>query len=97
MCEQTPQLPDPSVCEDLGFLKALHFRKPRTQCAGRCQWEARLQQVISGVSCCRTKAERVRKPRCCRGPQGLLPRYLESQAEGQEQLFKLTDNIQDEL
>ncbi|XP_041275721.1 vacuolar protein sorting-associated protein 13D isoform X1 [Onychostruthus taczanowskii] len=45
----------------------------------------------------RTKAERVRKPRCCRGPQGLLPRYLESQAEGQEQLFKLTDNIQDEF
>ncbi|XP_039242295.1 vacuolar protein sorting-associated protein 13D [Pipra filicauda] len=45
----------------------------------------------------RTQAERVRKPRCCRGPQGLLPRYLESQAEGQEQLFKLTDNIQDEF
>ncbi|KAM4646860.1 intermembrane lipid transfer protein VPS13D isoform 5-T7 [Amazona ochrocephala] len=45
----------------------------------------------------RTRAERVRKPRCCRGPQGLLPRYSESQAEGQEQLFKLTDNIQDEL
>ncbi|XP_008941774.1 PREDICTED: vacuolar protein sorting-associated protein 13D-like, partial [Merops nubicus] len=45
----------------------------------------------------RTQAERVRKPRCCRGPQGLLPRYVESQAEGQEQLFKLTDNIQDEF
>ncbi|XP_042687544.1 vacuolar protein sorting-associated protein 13D isoform X3 [Centrocercus urophasianus] len=45
----------------------------------------------------RTQAERVRKPRCCRGPQGLLPRYSESEAEGQEQLFKLTDNIQDEL
>ncbi|XP_010011719.1 PREDICTED: vacuolar protein sorting-associated protein 13D-like, partial [Nestor notabilis] len=45
----------------------------------------------------RTRAERVRKPRCCRGPQGLLPRYSESQAEGQEQLFKLTDNIQDEF
>uniref|UniRef100_A0A8C0IWM2 Intermembrane lipid transfer protein VPS13-like C-terminal domain-containing protein n=1 Tax=Chelonoidis abingdonii TaxID=106734 RepID=A0A8C0IWM2_CHEAB len=45
----------------------------------------------------RTQAERVRKPRCCRGPQGLLPRYSESQAEGQEQLFKLTDNIQDEF
>uniref|UniRef100_A0A8C2SZ41 Vacuolar protein sorting 13 homolog D n=1 Tax=Coturnix japonica TaxID=93934 RepID=A0A8C2SZ41_COTJA len=25
----------------------------------------------------RTQAERVRKPRCCRGPQGLLPRYSE--------------------
>uniref|UniRef100_A0A8C3LM71 Vacuolar protein sorting 13 homolog D n=1 Tax=Chrysolophus pictus TaxID=9089 RepID=A0A8C3LM71_CHRPC len=44
-----------------------------------------------------TQAERVRKPRCCRGPQGLLPRYSESEAEGQEQLFKLTDNIQDEF
>lgn len=45
----------------------------------------------------RTQAQRVRKPRCCTGPQGLLPRYSESQAEGQEQLFKLTDSIQDEL
>ncbi|XP_006145355.1 vacuolar protein sorting-associated protein 13D isoform X2 [Tupaia chinensis] len=45
----------------------------------------------------RTQAQRVRKPRCCTGPQGLLPRYNESQAEGQEQLFKLTDNIQDEF
>ncbi|XP_006866437.1 PREDICTED: vacuolar protein sorting-associated protein 13D isoform X2 [Chrysochloris asiatica] len=45
----------------------------------------------------RTQAQRVRKPRCCTGPQGLLPRYSESQAEGQEQLFKLTDNSQDEF
>ncbi|XP_034358412.1 LOW QUALITY PROTEIN: intermembrane lipid transfer protein VPS13D [Arvicanthis niloticus] len=45
----------------------------------------------------RTQAQRVRKPRCCTGPQGLLPRYSESQAEGQELLFKLTDNIQDEF
>ncbi|KAK9392132.1 vacuolar protein sorting-associated protein 13D [Crotalus adamanteus] len=45
----------------------------------------------------RTQAERIRRPRCCRGPQGLLPRYSESQAEGQEILFKLTDNIQDEF
>uniref|UniRef100_A0A8C9DM70 Vacuolar protein sorting 13 homolog D n=1 Tax=Prolemur simus TaxID=1328070 RepID=A0A8C9DM70_PROSS len=45
----------------------------------------------------RTQAQRVRKPRCCTGPQGLLPRYSASQAEGQEQLFKLTDNIQDEF
>ncbi|EQB79032.1 hypothetical protein CB1_001783013 [Camelus ferus] len=44
-----------------------------------------------------TQAQRVRKPRCCAGPQGLLPRYSESQAEGQEQLFKLTDDIQDEF
>ena len=39
----------------------------------------------------------MRKPRCCRGPQGLLPRYSAREAEGQEQLFKLTDNIQDEF
>uniref|UniRef100_A0A286Y024 Vacuolar protein sorting 13 homolog D n=1 Tax=Cavia porcellus TaxID=10141 RepID=A0A286Y024_CAVPO len=45
----------------------------------------------------RTQAQRVRKPRCCTGPQGLLPRYSASQAEGQEQLFRLTDNIQDEF
>ncbi|XP_066231199.1 intermembrane lipid transfer protein VPS13D isoform X2 [Saccopteryx leptura] len=45
----------------------------------------------------RTQAQRVRKPRVCTGPQGLLPRYSGSQAEGQEQLFKLTDNIQDEF
>ncbi|XP_058575022.1 intermembrane lipid transfer protein VPS13D isoform X8 [Neofelis nebulosa] len=45
----------------------------------------------------RTQAQRVRKPRCCTGPQGLLPRYSERQAEGQEQLFKLTDNVQDEF
>nr|KAF6509025.1 vacuolar protein sorting 13-like protein D [Rousettus aegyptiacus] len=44
----------------------------------------------------RTQAQRARKPRVCSGPQGLLPRYSESQADGQEQLFKLTDNAQDE-
>ncbi|XP_039698117.1 intermembrane lipid transfer protein VPS13D isoform X2 [Pteropus medius] len=44
----------------------------------------------------RTQAQRARKPRVCTGPQGLLPRYSESQADGQEQLFKLTDNAQDE-
>ncbi|KAG8142168.1 hypothetical protein E2320_006124 [Naja naja] len=31
------------------------------------------------------------------GPQGLLPRYSGSQAEGQEILLKLTDNLQDEF
>ncbi|XP_044308193.1 vacuolar protein sorting-associated protein 13D isoform X3 [Varanus komodoensis] len=41
--------------------------------------------------------ERVRRPRCCAGPQGLLPRYSETQAEGQELMFKLTDSIQDEF
>ncbi|XP_028308916.1 vacuolar protein sorting-associated protein 13D isoform X3 [Gouania willdenowi] len=40
---------------------------------------------------------RVRKPRCCKGPQGLLPRYSAMQADGQEQLFRLTDNILSEF
>nr|XP_033942121.1 vacuolar protein sorting-associated protein 13D [Pseudochaenichthys georgianus] len=41
--------------------------------------------------------QRVRKPRCCKGPQGLLPRHSATQAEGQEQLFRLTDNIHSEF
>ncbi|XP_017292232.1 vacuolar protein sorting-associated protein 13D isoform X2 [Kryptolebias marmoratus] len=41
--------------------------------------------------------QRVRKPRCCKGPQGLLPRYSAAQADGQEQLFRLTDNIHSEF
>ncbi|KAG8568756.1 hypothetical protein GDO81_014135 [Engystomops pustulosus] len=41
--------------------------------------------------------QRERRPRCCTSPQGLLPRYSETQAEGQEQLFRLTDSIQDEF
>ncbi|XP_071432103.1 intermembrane lipid transfer protein VPS13D isoform X4 [Pithys albifrons albifrons] len=45
----------------------------------------------------RTQAERARRPRCCRGPQGLLPRYRDSHAEGQELLFRLTDDIQHEF
>ncbi|XP_073441688.1 intermembrane lipid transfer protein VPS13D isoform X3 [Dendrobates tinctorius] len=45
----------------------------------------------------RMQVQRVRRPRCCTSPQGLLPRYSETQAEGQEQLFRLTDNIQDEF
>ncbi|CAN9515953.1 unnamed protein product [Ophioblennius macclurei] len=40
---------------------------------------------------------RVRKPRCCKGPQGLLPRFSPAQADGQEQLFRLTDNIHSEF
>ncbi|XP_053546399.1 intermembrane lipid transfer protein VPS13D isoform X2 [Bombina bombina] len=44
----------------------------------------------------RMQVQRVRRPRCCTSPQGLLPRYSDTQAEGQEQLFRLTDNIQDE-
>ncbi|CAN2388149.1 Vacuolar protein sorting 13 homolog D (S. cerevisiae) [Pristimantis euphronides] len=45
----------------------------------------------------RMQVQRVRRPRCCTSPQGLLPRYSETEAEGQEQLFRLTDNIQDEF
>ncbi|KAM4703144.1 intermembrane lipid transfer protein VPS13D [Rhinophrynus dorsalis] len=45
----------------------------------------------------RMQVQRVRRPRCCTSPQGLLPRYSEIQAEGQEQLFRLTDSIQDEF
>ncbi|XP_068096572.1 intermembrane lipid transfer protein VPS13D isoform X2 [Hyperolius riggenbachi] len=45
----------------------------------------------------RMQTQRVRRPRCCTSPQGLLPRYSDIQAEGQEQLFRLTDNIQDEF
>ncbi|XP_044138116.1 LOW QUALITY PROTEIN: vacuolar protein sorting-associated protein 13D [Bufo gargarizans] len=45
----------------------------------------------------RMQVQRVRRPRCCTSPQGLLPRYSETQAEGQEQLFRLTDSIQDEF
>ncbi|XP_059807841.1 intermembrane lipid transfer protein VPS13D [Hypanus sabinus] len=41
--------------------------------------------------------QRIRKPRCCIGPHGLLPHYSEKQAEGQEQLFRVTDNIQAEF
>lgn len=45
----------------------------------------------------RLSVQRVRKPRCCKGPQGLLPRHSATQADGQEQLFHLTDNIHSEL
>ncbi|KAM8927222.1 intermembrane lipid transfer protein VPS13D [Pelodytes ibericus] len=45
----------------------------------------------------RMQFQRVRRPRCCTSPQGLLPRYSDTQAAGQEQLFRLTDNIQDEF
>ncbi|XP_053307347.1 intermembrane lipid transfer protein VPS13D [Spea bombifrons] len=44
----------------------------------------------------RMQVQRVRRPRCCTSPQGLLPRYSDIQAEGQEQLFRLTDNIPEE-
>ncbi|XP_058408923.1 intermembrane lipid transfer protein VPS13D isoform X7 [Diceros bicornis minor] len=68
--------------------------------AGALDFASETAQAVrdtATLSGSRTQAQRVRKPRCCTGPQGLLPRYSESQAEGQEQLFKLTDNIQDEF
>ncbi|KAJ3586857.1 hypothetical protein NHX12_013249 [Muraenolepis orangiensis] len=51
------------------------------------------QTVREMASNHRLGVQRVRKPRCCKGPQGLLPRYSAQQANGQEQLFQLTDNI----
>uniref|UniRef100_A0A3P9N194 Vacuolar protein sorting 13 homolog D n=1 Tax=Poecilia reticulata TaxID=8081 RepID=A0A3P9N194_POERE len=52
---------------------------------------------IASLSSHRLLVQRVRKPRCCKGPQGLLPRFSATQAEGQEQLFRLTDNIHSEF
>ncbi|XP_014854531.1 PREDICTED: vacuolar protein sorting-associated protein 13D isoform X2 [Poecilia mexicana] len=52
---------------------------------------------IASLSSHRLPVQRVRKPRCCKGPQGLLPRFSATQAEGQEQLFRLTDNIHSEF
>ncbi|XP_072833810.2 intermembrane lipid transfer protein VPS13D [Pogona vitticeps] len=68
--------------------------------AGALDFASETAQAVretATLTCPRTQAERVRRPRCCRGPQGLLPRYSDSQAEGQELLFKLTDNIEDEF
>ncbi|XP_052338925.1 intermembrane lipid transfer protein VPS13D-like isoform X2 [Oncorhynchus keta] len=45
----------------------------------------------------RWRVLRVRKPSCCKGPQGLQARSSSTQAYGQEQLFHLTDNIHSEL
>ncbi|KAM9343202.1 intermembrane lipid transfer protein VPS13D isoform 1-T1 [Pholidichthys leucotaenia] len=52
---------------------------------------------IASLSNHRLSVQRVRKPRCCKGPQGLLPRYSATQADGQEQLFSLTDDIHSEF
>ncbi|KAM4737865.1 intermembrane lipid transfer protein VPS13D isoform 3-T3 [Anableps anableps] len=52
---------------------------------------------IASLSNHRLTVQRVRKPRCCKGPQGLLPRFSATQAEGQEQLFRLTDSIHSEF
>nr|XP_020474604.1 vacuolar protein sorting-associated protein 13D isoform X1 [Monopterus albus] len=57
---------------------------------------AQTVREMASLSNHRLGVQRVRKPRCCKGPQGLLPRYLAVQADGQEQLFQLTDNIHSE-
>uniref|UniRef100_A0A1A7YHK4 Vacuolar protein sorting 13D n=1 Tax=Iconisemion striatum TaxID=60296 RepID=A0A1A7YHK4_9TELE len=68
--------------------------------AGALDFASETAQTVrdmASLSNHRVSVQRVRKPRCCRGPQGLLPHYSAGQAEGQEQLFCLTDNIQSEF
>uniref|UniRef100_UPI0037E8D5D5 intermembrane lipid transfer protein VPS13D n=1 Tax=Semicossyphus pulcher TaxID=241346 RepID=UPI0037E8D5D5 len=68
--------------------------------AGALDFASETAQTVrdmASLSNHRLSVQRVRKPRCCKGPQGLLPRYLSIQADGQEQLFHLTDNIHSEF
>ncbi|XP_072305384.1 intermembrane lipid transfer protein VPS13D isoform X2 [Eucyclogobius newberryi] len=68
--------------------------------AGALDFASETAQTVrdmASLSNHRLNVQRVRKPRCCKGPQGLLPRYSATQAEGQEQLFQLTDNIHSEF
>uniref|UniRef100_A0A3Q2P4M1 Vacuolar protein sorting 13 homolog D n=1 Tax=Fundulus heteroclitus TaxID=8078 RepID=A0A3Q2P4M1_FUNHE len=66
--------------------------------AGALDFASETAQTVRDIaSLSNLTAQRVRKPRCCKGPQGLLPRYSATQAEGQEQLFRLTDNIHSEF
>ncbi|KAM8754085.1 intermembrane lipid transfer protein VPS13D isoform 1-T2 [Acanthopagrus schlegelii] len=68
--------------------------------AGALDFASETAQTVrdmASLSNHRLGVQRVRKPRCCKGPQGLLPRYSATQAEGQEQLFRLTDNIHSEF
>ncbi|XP_019746384.1 vacuolar protein sorting-associated protein 13D isoform X5 [Hippocampus comes] len=68
--------------------------------AGALDFASETAQTVrdmASLSNHRLSVLRVRKPRCCKGPQGLLPRYSALQADGQEQLFHLTDNIQSEF
>ncbi|XP_041656068.1 vacuolar protein sorting-associated protein 13D isoform X2 [Cheilinus undulatus] len=68
--------------------------------AGALDFASETAQTVrdmASLSNHRLSVQRVRKPRCCKGPQGLLPRYLATQADGQEQLFHLTDNIHSEF
>ncbi|KAM4563375.1 intermembrane lipid transfer protein VPS13D isoform 4-T4 [Odontesthes bonariensis] len=68
--------------------------------AGALDFASETAQTVrdmASLSNHRLGVQRVRKTRCCKGPQGLLPRYSAMQADGQEQLFRLTDNIHSEL
>ncbi|XP_033825826.1 intermembrane lipid transfer protein VPS13D isoform X2 [Periophthalmus magnuspinnatus] len=68
--------------------------------AGALDFASETAQTVrdmASLSNHRLNVQRVRKPRCCKGPQGLLPRYSATQAEGQEQLLQLTDNIHSEF
>ncbi|XP_029011059.1 intermembrane lipid transfer protein VPS13D isoform X2 [Betta splendens] len=68
--------------------------------AGALDFASETAQTVrdmASLSNHRLSVQRVRKPRCCKGPQGLLPRYSSIQADGQEQLFHLTDNIHSEF
>ncbi|XP_053338052.1 intermembrane lipid transfer protein VPS13D isoform X1 [Clarias gariepinus] len=67
--------------------------------AGALDFASETAQTVrdmASLSNHRMSVQRVRKPRCCKGPQGLLPRFSSTQADGQEQLFHLTDNIHSE-
>ncbi|XP_062282584.1 intermembrane lipid transfer protein VPS13D isoform X3 [Scomber scombrus] len=68
--------------------------------AGALDFASETAQTVrdmASLSNHRLSVQRVRKPRCCKGPQGLLPRHSSTQADGQEQLFRLTDNIHSEF
>ncbi|XP_077367984.1 intermembrane lipid transfer protein VPS13D isoform X2 [Festucalex cinctus] len=68
--------------------------------AGALDFASETAQTVrdmASLSNHRLSVLRVRKPRCCKGPQGLLPRYSALQADGQEKLLHLTDNIQSEF
>ncbi|KAM6924954.1 intermembrane lipid transfer protein VPS13D [Xenentodon cancila] len=68
--------------------------------AGALDFASETAQTVrdmASLSNHRLGVQRVRKPRCCKGPHGLLSRYLSSQAKGQEQLFCLTDDIHSEF
>lgn len=68
--------------------------------AGALDFASETAQTVrdmASLSNHRLGVQRVRKPRCCKGPQGLLPRFSSTQADGQEQLFHLTDSIHSEF